>query len=211
MIIIIIQFSNSITSGTAGEDMGYGPNFPNSMAVEFDTFQNTDVGDPAGAHVGIDLQGSVTSKTYSQIGFTNGALWYAWVDYVGGGTQILQVRVSSTATKPVNPTLQWPVNLHSIIGSSNLYVGFGGSTGSAYQTTTIDLWQFSEIAATDLQSGLAGKFYNIGVRMKKDLASPYFASVFQLSLSFLHISQVAALLTSPCPLVLPCWRSLGIH
>ena len=148
--------------------MGYGSNFPNSIAVEFDSFQNTDVNDPPLAHVGIDLQGSVKSATYSEVAFTNGALWYAWVDYVGGGTQLLQVRISSTATKPVNPTIQWPVNLYTTIGSPNLYFGFGGSTGESSQTSIIDLWQFSEIAATDLQSGLAGKFYNIGVSTQEN-------------------------------------------
>ena len=122
MIIIIIQFSNSITSGTAGEDMGYGPNFPNSMAVEFDTFQNTDVGDPAGAHVGIDLQGSVTSNTYSQIAFTNGAPGTHGSTTLEEGPRFFKC-VSSSATKPVNLTLQWPMDLYFIIGSCNLYVG----------------------------------------------------------------------------------------
>jgi hypothetical protein len=145
--------------------MGYGPNFPNSFAIEFDTYQNTPVGDPAYTHVGIDFQGSVTSKIYAGVNFADGNLWYAWVDYIGGNAQILQVRVTNSATRPTNPTLQYPVNIYSLMGNSpNLYVGFGGSSGAAYETTTINMWQFSEIAVSDLQPGLAGKAYNIPVR-----------------------------------------------
>ena len=120
-----------------------GVNFPNRVAVEFDTFVNHEYNDPAVPHVGIDIGGNLNSATASSpISFNNGAVWYVWVDYVAS-SQNLQVRVSSTSAKPLNATISSTVNLFTTtLGfSSTMYLGFGGASGADLETATVLSWQ----------------------------------------------------------------------
>ena len=143
--------------------MGYGTPFTNAVAVEFDTYVDTAYDDPAVPHVGFDVAGNMHSVvTDGSNAFNNGSLWFVWVDYIGSQTQILEVRVSASSTRPADYTLQYSINLYSTLGkSSNLYLGFGGATGESAESAAVFYWQFSVITNTDLSSGLLGKYYSI--------------------------------------------------
>ena len=125
-----------------GGALGYGYTFPSSVAIEFDTYRDTQYDDPSSPHVGIDLNGNLISVVTSTANaFSNGNVWYAWVNYVGT-SQFLQVFVSSSSTKPSTPTLQYPINLYTTLGSSpTMYVGFGAGSGGLTEEPYVHSWE----------------------------------------------------------------------
>ncbi len=134
--------TNSNSVGGTGGGIGYA-GIGNSVAVEFDTFDN---GEPGGSnHVGIDVNGSMTSIVSSGFlspDFDNGAFWWAWADY-DGVAQRLDVRWSQSSLRPLAPMLSaLGLNLSSILGSSNVYVGFTAGTGAGWGQHNIDSWNF---------------------------------------------------------------------
>jgi hypothetical protein len=113
------------------------------MAVEFDTFDN---GEPGGSnHVGIDLNGNVSSHAATTglltPDFDNGNVWYAWVDY-DGNTDALAVRWAQTAVRPVGSMLSLTVDLPTILGTTNTFVGFTSGTGAGFGQHEILSWNF---------------------------------------------------------------------
>ena len=122
--------------------MGY-LNTPKSVAVEFDTWYNSENNDPAtkANHVGIDINGSVNSVAILEVSpqFNGSGKWYAWVDYSGG---ILSVSTNRTGIKPGTSMLSKAIDIPNIIGSSNALVGFTAATGTKYQNQDITAFQY---------------------------------------------------------------------
>ena len=132
---------NANTAGGAGGGMGY-LGIANSVAAEFDIWNNgPGFGDPDGNHVGIDLNGSINSVVVAPIAtrLNDGNVWYAWVDYNGS---VLEVRVAQTSVRPAAPTLSYAVNLNTVIGTTQAYVGFTSGTGAAFANHDILTWTF---------------------------------------------------------------------
>lgn len=136
-----LQTSANNVGGNGG-GLGYA-NIPNSMAVEFDTFDNGEVG--GSNHVSVDLNGDVYNPVAStpQISpdFDNGAVWHAWVDYQGS-TKTLEVRWSETADRPTAAGLTAIVDLPSVLGSTATFVGFTSGTGGGFGEHNILSWTF---------------------------------------------------------------------
>lgn len=132
---------NAATAGGGGGGIGY-QGIPNSVAVEFDTFDNgVGAGDPNGNHVGVDLNGSVNSVIALPVPgrMNDGNVWYAWVDYNGS---VLEMRLSTTSQRPAGATLAYTVNLASVIGGTQAFVGFTSGTGAAFGDHDVLSWQF---------------------------------------------------------------------
>jgi hypothetical protein len=132
---------NASTAGGVGGGIGY-QGIPNSVAIEFDTYNNgTGVGDPDGNHVGVDLNGSVFSVVTAPVSprLNDGTTWYAWVDYNGS---VIEVRLSQTSARPAAPILSHAVNLATVIGQNQAFVGFTSGTGSAFGNHDIQSWVF---------------------------------------------------------------------
>lgn len=128
--------------GGAGGGLGYDGLPGNSVAVEFDTFDNGEAG--GSNHVGVDLNGSVNSVASTGLltpDFDNGNVWYAWVDY-NGATQTLEARWAQTAVRPVGAGLSYTRDLAALLGSSDVFVGFTAATGSGYGEHNILSWNF---------------------------------------------------------------------
>jgi hypothetical protein len=69
----------------------------------------------------------------------DGSTFYAWVDYNGA---VVEVRLSQTAVRPAAPTLSHAVNLATVIGQNQAFVGFTSGTGSAFGNHDIQSWVF---------------------------------------------------------------------
>ncbi len=139
-LMFVLQ-PNSNTAGGAGGGIGYA-GISNSMGVEFDTFDNGEVG--GSNHVGINLNGSVNSvASTGQLSpdFDNGSTWWGWVDY-NGTNDLLEVRWSGSNARPTNAGLSYTVDLTSIFGTTNVYAGFTSGTGAAYGEHNILSWNF---------------------------------------------------------------------
>jgi hypothetical protein len=146
-ITFIVQ-TNSNTAGGAGGGIGYS-GIPNSMAVEYDTYDNGAFGnDPNGNHVGIDLGGNIASVQTAVVSprLNNGQVWYSWIDY-DGSTNGLEVRLSQTAARPAASILSRTVNLQTELGTNTAFVGFGSGTGSGVGNHDILAWEFRDTFA----------------------------------------------------------------
>jgi hypothetical protein len=136
-IVFAVQ-AVSNTAGGAGGGIGYA-GISNSVGVELDTFDN---GEPGGGnHIGIDLNGSVTSVVSAAIPgrFNDGAVWFVWVDY-NGVTDLLEARVSNTSTRPAAATISTTVDLPAVLGTTNAFVGFTSGTGAGGGDHEIVSW-----------------------------------------------------------------------
>lgn len=142
-IVFVVQ-TVSNTAGGAGGGIGY-TGISNSLGIEFDTWDNgSGLNDPNGNHIGIDIGGSFNGPT-ALIGnrMNNGATWYAWVDY-NGATNLVEVRLSESNTRPTDPTLTRSVNLIDQLGQTDAYIGFTSGTGAAGGFHDILAWQLND-------------------------------------------------------------------
>lgn len=145
-IVFTLQ-TQSNTAGGLGFGIGY-EGISNSLGIEFDTYFNNvssfpSVADPDGNHLGINLDGSVNSEvTLSESErFNNGDEWYVWVDY-NGLTDLLDVRYSTSNSRPTAASLSYTVDLESTLGSSDVFVGFTSGTGAGGNFHDINSFRF---------------------------------------------------------------------
>jgi len=145
--------------GSAGGGLGY-QNVPNSVAVEFDTFNNGETG--GSNHVGLDLDGglqdfgaaSPQGVTNCQLGnntqdgcMSNGKIWTANIGY-DGSLLTLRLHQQGFAQELL---LSQAVDVSSHLGTNQAFVGFTSGTGSGFENHDILNWSFSD--TTSLTTG----------------------------------------------------------
>jgi hypothetical protein len=144
-LAFVVQ-TNSNSVGSVGGGIGYS-GISNSLGIEFDTYDNSlGSGDPNGNHVAINTGGNLSSPLGVQTvanRLNDGNLWYAWVDY-DGNTDNLEVRLGNSATRPASALLSTNVDLTTVLGSTNAFVGFTSATGSGYGNHDIVSWEFRD-------------------------------------------------------------------
>lgn len=141
--------SNQPGSGWGGSTLGYGSVFTQSVAVLFDIHLNS--GNPPVPYVALAVNGDTTdflTNSGTARVFDNGNTWYCWVDF-NGATQTLEVRLSSSSTRPTLFTLQAAVNLLNIIGASTMYLGFGAGSGGLYTLPVISAFSYAVSSIPD--------------------------------------------------------------
>lgn len=134
----------ALAMGGGGGSIGYGATTPitPSVTVEFDDYVNTGQ-DPAYRHVAIMKNGAHTvhlaNVQESNMGIYTGQ-WTAWIDYDGSA---MHVFYAQGTTKPGTPQLSYGIDLAQILGSTNVYVGFTGSTGGDTDRAEVLNWEFN--------------------------------------------------------------------
>ncbi|MDX2222965.1 MAG: PEP-CTERM sorting domain-containing protein [Rhodospirillaceae bacterium] len=140
-IVFAVQTVSNQAGGIGGGIGYFGIN--NSVGIEFDNWFNGG-SDPDDNHVGVNINGSVVSvaTAFSPYVFDDGLLLTAWVDY-DGATDMLEVRLSNTNVRPLASLLSYNVDLATVLGTSDAYVGFTSGTGAAGADHDILAWQFN--------------------------------------------------------------------
>jgi hypothetical protein len=147
----VIQFApgGTATLGTTGMGgyLGY-TGVPNSIAIEFDTFQNSAFGDPVGDHIAILSNGTFANSadhtTLANLAgptgvvFSDGVTHTATVTYDGATLKVFL----GTSTTPV---VTAPVILNSLLSldSGRAFVGFTAATGQSREFTDILGWRWN--------------------------------------------------------------------
>jgi len=143
-IVFVVQtVANNVGGGGGG--IGY-QGIGKSVGIEFDTWNNGSWDDNSGNHVGIDLNGNIDSVLQTSVAtrMNDGDVWHAWVDYNGLATQ-LEVRLNKESNvRPVGALLSYAVNLETILGTPDAYIGFTSGTGAAGGYHDILSWQFED-------------------------------------------------------------------
>jgi len=139
-LAFVVQGNSATTIGTGANSLGYG-GIGNSVAVEFDTYQN--VYDPSANHVSILTNGDATNALQTNapgLDLNSGSVVNAWVDY-NGSTNLMAVYVSNTTTKPDTALIVQSLDLSALVGTQ-AYVGFSGSTGGLNNVHDILSWDY---------------------------------------------------------------------
>ncbi|MEO7312192.1 MAG: HYR domain-containing protein [Chitinophagaceae bacterium] len=131
--------------GGVGGGLGYF-NLSPSLAVEFDTYQNTDRGDPANDHIGLMKNGNVghtgpsgglinSLQTYTDLGQLEDGAYHPVHFIWTAGTKNLKVFVDGILR--VNYTDDIVANIFS--GNRNVFWGFTAATGAAYNVQIVHI------------------------------------------------------------------------
>ncbi len=142
--------------GGVGGAIGY-QGVTNSMAIEFDTYNNGASDGNSDNHVAIDTGGTLTDTALTNVygnstcGFTGGAgcmsngdLWTVNMSYNGSNlTVTLDDPAESSSFTALN---SHAIDIESYLGTSNAYVGFTSGTGAGWENHDILNWTFANTA-----------------------------------------------------------------
>jgi len=158
MTFCIQQASNN--AGSQGGGLGYQGIPGKSIAIEYDTYNN---GELNNNHIALDMNGvlhGTTNVVASPVDLADGAMKYNWIDY-NGSTNVLEVRISNSSTRPTAATLTVSnLNLSTNFPSTDVYFGFTAATGGAYEEhdvyTALAINSYSPITSTSgFKQGIA--------------------------------------------------------
>jgi hypothetical protein len=140
--------------GAAGGGLGY-QGVGNSVAVEFDTYNNGEVGHSN--HVAVDVNGVLnnfaSANPYGQVDCTtgnnirqgcmsNGDIWSATINY-DGTTQLLDVFLQDGAGAIQHLISGFSIDLGTTLGTTDAFVGFTAGTGAGYENQDILNWRLA--------------------------------------------------------------------
>jgi hypothetical protein len=144
LVFVAQSVSNNV--GGAGQGIGYD-GIGKSVGVEFDTWCNAANNDPSSNHIGIDINGIVNHGAGSPntvnvaTNFDDGNLWYAWVDYDG---TTMEVRANQTGVRSASPLLSRALDLTTILGQTDAFIGFTSGTGADWGNHDIVSWEYRD-------------------------------------------------------------------
>ena len=128
-LAFVVQTQNA-NVGAVGGGLGY-QGITNSVAIEFDTYNNGSGDNNNGNHVGIALGGNVNTSTRLQVEpnrFNDDNIWDVVVTY-DGLTELLSVTWSTSDILNSGGSLSTNVDVASVLGGSNAFLGFTAATG----------------------------------------------------------------------------------
>jgi len=151
----VIQANNTSALGPVGGGLGYGPgtagataanSILNSVAVKFDLYNNSgETGDSTGIYTnGASPTTPYVDLTNSGIDVHSGHVFNVHMTY--DGTNLVMAITDATTAAVFTQT--WPINIPSVIGSSNAYAGFTGGTGGLTSIQEVISWTYSSGGTT---------------------------------------------------------------
>jgi hypothetical protein len=146
LVFVVQTVSN--TAGGGGGGIGYA-GLSNSVGIEFDNWDNGSGDGNSNNHVGVDINGNVNSaalNTSLPVLLDSGEDLFAWIDY-NGATDLLEVRLSNVDARPLASLLSHTVDLVSVLGTPNAFVGFTSGTGAAGANHDVIAWEFRDTFA----------------------------------------------------------------
>lgn len=145
-LVFVVQ-TNANNVGGAGGGIGYD-GIPNSLGIEFDTWNNGSIDGGSSNHVGINVGGSVNSLMRAEVvnDMNNGAIRYVWIDY-NGVTDLLEVFLAEANIRPGSAILSLTRDLVADLGTTNAFVGFTSGTGAAFANHDVLSWAFENTFA----------------------------------------------------------------
>lgn len=147
-IVFVVQTVASNVGGSGG-GIGYA-GISHSVGIEFDNWDNAGGDGYSDSHLGIDLNGNVSSvarqNVIPNLDSRPANDWFAWVDY-DGDNDLLEVRLNTVNVRPAAASLGYTVDLVSVLGQSSAYIGFTSGTGAAGADHDIVDWQFKNTFA----------------------------------------------------------------
>jgi len=162
--ITFVLAASATGLGTGGGDIGYG-GVGNSIAIEFDTYNNGADDGNSSNHIAIDENGNIINGTgesdqdltnvygVSTCNFTsgtlytapgclsNGDIWSVTASYNGTDLSLTVSDPAEGGSTVIYNNL--PIDISSFLGTNTAYVGFTAGTGSGYETQDILNWQFA--------------------------------------------------------------------
>ena len=133
--------------GTGGSKLGYSGSIKifNSLAIAFDTFQNSGQGDVSDNQIGIFVNGNVKAPLaqaeVDPFNLNGGATGHVWIDY-DGTSDLLEVFLAAGDTKPEEAVLSTTVDLATFVGDE-AYAGFTAGTGGLANAHDILDWSLT--------------------------------------------------------------------
>lgn len=152
--------------GSGGVGMGY-QGVPNSVAIEFDTYNNTGYGlgnddGNSSNHVSIDTNGALGNASLQNVygnascGFPNGyppqndhsvfgcmSNGHVWSVTIGYDGSALSLSLQDGAGPVFVAFNDLPIDISSYLGTNQAYVGFTSGTGAGWENHDILSWQFA--------------------------------------------------------------------
>ena len=153
--IAFVVAQNATGLGSSGGGLGYA-GVGNSVAVEFDTFNNGGL-DTSSNHVAVDTNGVLTNSALanpygvvtciSNVGYTlgcmsNGDVWTATIDY-DGTAQLLDVYVQDGGNAVQHIINSYSIDIASLLGTTTAFVGFSSGTGAGFANHDILNWRLA--------------------------------------------------------------------
>ncbi|XP_010476136.1 PREDICTED: lectin-like protein At1g53080 [Camelina sativa] len=134
------------------------------FAVEFDVFQDKDLGDINDNHVGIDInsvKSTVSEKAgywvqtrtgsgkkgweFNEIKLSSGDKYKAWIEFNNVTKSISVTIVPANLSKPKKPLIETQIDLSTVL-FDKMFTGFAGSMGREVERHDIWTWRFENNA-----------------------------------------------------------------
>lgn len=143
LVFVVQTLSNNV--GGAGGGIGYF-GIPNSIGIEFDSWNNGDFDNFSSNHVGFNAGGSITSLNVTEVteaDMNGGDIWHSWIDY-NGATNLLEVRLNRSGARPAASFMSLTRNIAADLGSLEAFVGFTSGTGGSHANHDVLTWQLTD-------------------------------------------------------------------
>lgn len=125
-----------------------------AVAVEFDTCQNPEFGDPNDNHVGINLGTIVSTEAINAsdmgIFLSDGSVYRAWISY-DGARRWMDIRLAREVDRfSSKPIFSGPLDLSPFL-KEYMFVGFSASTGNLTQIHNVLSWNLTSASQAFLR------------------------------------------------------------